>query len=339
MKKHAIIPIFISHRGCPNACVFCNQKAITARNGDVTVSDAQNTIEEWLGTLDKMDIEKEISFFGGSFTGIPVDEQIAFLTLAKKYKDEGRVQKIHCSNRPDYISQEILDNLKEYGMDVIELGVQSFDPDVLKLSKRGHSVDDIYRACELIKDYGFTLGIQLMIGLPGDSYEACMDSVKQTIQIRPEISRLYPTVVIPGTELSEMYKSGIYQPFPEEEMLRIVKDMYIALNRNNIKVIRIGLKSNELIKGETYHEAFGQLVKSSIAYDEIVMQLEKLGISNNAEKSEIIIKAPADMINFAVGHKASNKKLLSEKFPNFSFKFITDNQLSDILVAGGTFNV
>ena len=127
MKKHAIIPIFISHRGCPHRCVFCNQKAITARSGDVTVSDAGNTIEEWLTTLEGKDIEVEISFFGGSFTGIPMEQQIAFLKLAKEYKDSGRVSKIHCSTRPDYIDRTILDNLREYGMDVIELGVQSFD--------------------------------------------------------------------------------------------------------------------------------------------------------------------------------------------------------------------
>ena len=149
MKKHAIIPIFISHRGCPHRCVFCNQKAITARSGDVMVSDAGNTIEEWLTTLEGKDIEVEISFFGGSFTGIPMEQQIAFLKLAKEYKDSGRVSKIHCSTRPDYIDRTILDNLREYGMDVIEFGVQSFDQRVLDKSERGHKEEDIERACSL----------------------------------------------------------------------------------------------------------------------------------------------------------------------------------------------
>ena len=125
MKKHAIIPVFISHRGCPNDCVFCNQKKITARQGDVSLEDARKTIEEHLSTLRQKNLETiEIAFFGGSFTGIPMEEQTGFLKIAKEYKDKGLVDKIHLSTRPDYINTEILDNLKNYSVDVIELGVQ-----------------------------------------------------------------------------------------------------------------------------------------------------------------------------------------------------------------------
>ena len=139
MKKHVIIPIFISHRGCPNDCVFCNQKKITARDGDVTPEDVSKTVETWLTTLhDLAPSEIELAFFGGSFTGLPLSEQEAFLEIAKGYKEAGRIGKIHLSTRPDYISPQILDNLKRYGVDVIELGVQSFDEEVLRLSGRGH---------------------------------------------------------------------------------------------------------------------------------------------------------------------------------------------------------
>jgi len=329
MKKHAIIPIFITHRGCPNACVFCNQKVITTRTGDVTVSDARKTIEEWLTTLENKDIETEISFFGGSFTGIPIEEQTEFLKLAKEYKDAGSVSKIHCSTRPDYINPEILENLRLYRMDTIELGVQSLDPKVLELSKRGHSVDDVYKACDLIKKYGFTLGIQLMIGLPGDSYESCMDSARKTVAIKPQIARLYPTVVLPDTELFTMREQGIYNNIPENEMLRIVKDMYKLLNSNNINVIRIGLKSNDLIKNDTYHDAFGQLVKSSIAFDFIKEKLDLLEISRNTSSGIIEIKANSDNINYAVGHKAANKIELMKLFPNLCIKFIRDENVND----------
>ncbi len=140
MKKHAIIPIFIPHKGCPHACVFCNQNAITARTADVTPEDVRRTADEWLSTLEGRGLEEiELSFFGGSFTGIPIEQQSAFLAVAKEYKDAGRIDKIHLSTRPDYIDEVILDNLKAYGADVIELGVQSFDPDVLRLSERGHA--------------------------------------------------------------------------------------------------------------------------------------------------------------------------------------------------------
>ena len=96
MKKHAIIPIFIPHKGCPHACVFCNQNAITSRTADVTPDDVRRTADEWLSTLSKMDLEEiELSFFGGSFTGIPLDEQSAFLAVAKEYKYAGKIDKIH----------------------------------------------------------------------------------------------------------------------------------------------------------------------------------------------------------------------------------------------------
>ncbi len=319
MMKHVIIPIFISHRGCPNQCVFCNQKAITARSGDVTVEDAKKIIDEWLSTVDHKTTETEISFFGGSFTGIPIEEQNAFLTLAKGYKDKGLVDKLHCSTRPDYISREILDNLKAFGMDVIELGVQSFDGNVLAKCKRGHSTDDIYRACALIKQYGFTLGIQLMTGLPGDSYESCMYSAEETVKIKPEIARLYPTVVLPDTELSDMYRDGSYVPPNQGEMLRTVKDMYKLLTANGINVIRIGLKSNEMIKGDSYHPAFGQLVKSSVMLDEITKKLEYLKELPNG--STVIITADPSEINFAAGHKGMNKKILQSRYPGVRFRF------------------
>ena len=327
--KHVIVPIFITHRGCPHQCVFCNQRAITARTGDVTPKDAEETINTWLSTVDRNTTEAEISFFGGSFTGIPMEEQTAFLKLAQRYKNEGRIDKIHCSTRPDYINREILDNLKLYGMDTIELGVQSFDNDVLKLSGRGHTDKEVFEACRLIKEYGFTLGIQLMIGLPGDSYESCMYSVRKTIEMAPQIARLYPTVVLPDTELYEMQQSGSYTPPSESEMLRTVKDMYRELTANHINVIRIGLKSNETVKSSNYHPAFGQLVKSAVALDEIEAQLAAL---KPEDGSTVIISAPQRLINFVYGHKGENRRILSEKYPALKFRFAADDGIEKILL-------
>ncbi|MBO4818669.1 MAG: radical SAM protein [Firmicutes bacterium] len=329
MKKHAIIPIFISHRGCPHRCVFCNQKAITARSGDVSVSDAEKTIEEWLTTLEGRDMEIELSFFGGSFTGIPMEDQTAFLSMAKRYKDSGRIDKIHCSTRPDYINREILDNLKAYDMDVIELGVQSFDQKVLDASERGHSVKDVEESCRLIHEYGFTLGIQLMIGLPEDSYESCMESARKTIEMKPKVARLYPTVVIADTPLAAMLEEGVYIPPSEDEIVRRTKDMYKALTAAGINVIRIGLKSNELIKGDTYHPAIGQVVRSAVARDDIEEALEPM---IEAGLRSLEIAAPPELFNYAVGHKADNKKYFSSKYPGIRFTFKEDKKIEGICV-------
>ncbi|MBR5730420.1 MAG: radical SAM protein [Firmicutes bacterium] len=338
MKKHAIIPIFIPHKGCPHACVFCNQNAITARTADVTADDVRRTADEWLSTLSGRGLDTiELSFFGGSFTGIPIEQQSAYLAVAKEYKDKGLIDKIHLSTRPDYIDRKILDNLKKYTVDVIELGVQSFDPEVLRLSERGHSAEDVFRACELIRSYGcFTLGIQLMIGLPGDTYEKCMYSVRQTVDIGPEIARLYPTVIITGTKLCSMYESGEYVPFTQEEMLRTVTDMYKGLTSAGINVIRVGLKASALINdsedsrvaGDSYHPAFRQLVEGRIAREELEGLLEDY-LKDHPAADRILISAGPERFSSVIGHKAENRKYLAEKYPRMVFVYKEDPGMDD----------
>lgn len=258
MKKHAIIPIFIPHRGCPNDCVFCNQRKITAHQAPVRPEDVTETVETWLSTLEPRHTETiELAFFGGSFTGIPMEEQTAFLKVAKAYKDAGRIHKIHLSTRPDYITPEILYNLKRWGADVIELGVQSFDDQVLRLSGRGHDAACVYESSRMIQEYGFTLGIQLMIGLPGDTMEKDLYSAAETVRIGPSIARLYPTVVIRDTALYDMYLAGTYLPMEETEAVERTKEMYKILTSAGINVIRVGLKSSDIIADAVQQDSTG----------------------------------------------------------------------------------
>ena len=186
------------------------------------------------------------------------------------------------STRPDYIDQDILDNLKTYDADIIELGVQSFDPDVLRASNRGHTVEDVYSACRLIKEYGFTLGIQLMIGLPGDSPAKSIASAKETVRLAPQLARLYPTIVLQDTRLLQMYEEGIYQPLTTEEAVSTTKEMYRILSDAKITILRVGLKSTDLITegeavcGHTFHPAFRQLVEGELAKESLENQLLQL---------------------------------------------------------------
>lgn len=279
MKTHAIIPIFIPHKGCPHNCIFCNQKKITAHIAPVTADDVVETIETWLTTLSHVKTV-EIAFYGGSFTAIPMEDQTAYLKIAKKYKDAGKVDKIHLSTRPDAINREILDNLRAYGVDTIELGVQSFDDKVLKLSGRGHDAAIVYKSSKMIQYYGFELGIQLMIGLPGDSLETCIYSANETVKIGPELARLYPTIVIEDTELFEQYKRGEYKPLTQDEAVERTKEMYKILQKAGINIIRVGLKSSDIINekgdidGGTFHPAFRQLVEGAIAREKLESQLQ-----------------------------------------------------------------
>lgn len=353
MKKHAIIPVFIPHKGCPNDCVFCNQRKITARTDDVSPDDTRRIIDQWLSTLSEVETV-EVAFYGGSFTGLPIDEQTSFLEVAEEYKKAGRIKKIHLSTRPDYIDIPILENLRAHGVDVIELGVQSFDDEVLRLSGRGHDSKCVYEACRLIKEYGFELGIQLMIGLPGDSLDACVYSARQAVSLKPQLARLYPTIVLDETELFNMYARSEYQPLSREEAILRTKEMYKILDSAGITIMRVGLKSTDIIgdggavNGGTYHPAFRQLVEGRIARERIEEKLAQLidGRTSSAKRIEIASSqagdAPARVeigshpswFSNMIGHHAENRKYFSDKYPDFVFTFSSDPQL-----AAGQFSV
>lgn len=338
-KKHAIIPIFIPHKGCPNDCIFCNQRKITARSAAVTPEDVRTTIRTWLTTLQDVPVV-EAAFYGGSFTGIPLEEQRAYLEVAREYKENGAIQKIHLSTRPDYITREILDNLKEYSVDTIELGVQSFDEDVLRQSHRGHTVQQVYDAVAQIQDYGFELGIQLMIGLPGDTMEKCLYSARETARLRPHLARLYPTIVLDETDLYEEYRQGAYIPLSREEAVLRTKEMYKILEAAGITIMRVGLKSTDLIgdggaiNGGTYHPAFRQLVEGAIARERIELLLNELnhkasGDSLTENKRKIDVFSNGKWYSNMVGNEADNKKYFAHKFPEFNFRFRRDDDLAD----------
>lgn len=365
MKKHAIIPIFIPHQGCPNDCVFCNQKAITARDQAPSLPQIRQRIDAHLETLSGRALETvEIAFFGGSFTGIPLEQQTAYLEVAQEYKEKGLVDKLHLSTRPDYIDERILDNLKAHGVDVIELGVQSFDDEVLKQSNRGHGGEIVYKSSRLVKEYGFELGIQLMIGLPGDSYESCLFSAGETVKLQPQVARLYPTVILADTQLYRMAHRGEYVARPEAETLRITKDMYRTLQQAGIYILRVGLKSTDIIRSESdavcgdYHPAFRQLVEGELAREDMEQRLcQMLGqgareLANHqipeeqsgsrgepvpyvregcrwdpADKLKVTFSAKGESFSNMIGNKRRNARYFEEKYPHIQFRFCRDDQL------------
>jgi len=316
MKSHAIIPIFIPHKGCPNSCVFCNQNIITANEEPVSANTAAGVIDAWLDTLKNKNLKTvEVAFFGGSFTGLPVDSQSEYLEIASFYKGKGSINKIRLSTRPDFIDEGILLNLARYGVDTIELGVQSFDDEVLKKSNRGHTACQVCKSSFMIRDYGFGLGIQLMIGLPGDTPEKCVFSANETVRIKPESARLYPAVILEGTELHNMYLAGSYTPLSTEEAVNTTKQMYKIISSAGINILRVGLKGS-------FHPAFRQIVESEIAKDELELHL-------SPDPSLITFVSNEKSFPNMIGHNKSNKIYFSEKYPRCKFKYIIDNSLAD----------
>ena len=190
MKKEYVIPVFVPHLGCPNDCVFCNQKSISGQKKNITKEDARKTIDYFLENIKDKEGGKEIAFFGGSFTGIDEKIQNELLELANEYIKKGQVSSIRISTRPDYINKEILKRLKKYKVKTIELGVQSANNYILNRAERGHTFEDVKKASKLIRWYGFNLGHQMMVGLPDSTRIDEINTAKALIKLKPKMVRM-----------------------------------------------------------------------------------------------------------------------------------------------------
>lgn len=287
-KSHYIIPIFVPHEGCPHECVFCNQRSITGSKEIVDAQFVDTTVQRYLKTINKTNSTIEISFFGGTFTAIDINKQKELLEVALKYKKSGKINLIRLSTRPDYIDESILQNLKSYSVDIIELGVQSMDSDVLIKSGRGHTAEDVINASKLIKAFGFTLGHQIMPGLPGDNFEKDISTTEQIIKLKPSLCRIYPTLVVRNTALERLYNEGKYTPYTLNETVKISKLLYCMLLTNNIKIIRIGLQptteinvNGDVIAGP-FHPSMRELVEGSLM-NQTIFELIPENYSGNLE--------------------------------------------------------
>ena len=313
MKKR-IIPIFVPDRGCPHDCIFCNQKKITGVSTEVTAQDARNIIEECLETIDK-DTNVEIAFFGGSFTAIEEECQNELLAVAKEYVDKGLVHEIRMSTRPDCISDSILERLKKYDASIIELGVQSMDAKVLIDSVRGHDIESVIKSAKLIKEHDIKLGLQMMVGLPSDTEEKCIETARKFISLNPDCVRIYPTLVVKDTGLEMLLERGEYTPFSLEQCINIVKKLLVLFYINNINVIRVGLQATDDIqlgKGVVagpYHPAFRELVESEMIKD----YLDYI-VKENEISGELIVNSNNKNISKIVGNKRSNKIYMKQKY-------------------------
>lgn len=304
MEKYRLVPIFVPHLGCPNDCVFCNQRAISGTVKETTEEDVYNILKK---AKEETGYVLEVAFYGGSFTAICESLQDRLLDVALKFTDRIRI-----STRPDYINQQILDRLKSKNVKVIELGAQSMSDKVLQKSKRGHTAKDIIDASNLVKQNGFTLGLQMMVGMPFDDYSTLLDTTYKICKLEPDMVRVYPIVVIEKTELFEMYKNGEYKALDLDTAIDLCSDVLSIFNEKNINVIRVGLNpSDDLSSGKAiagaYHPAFGQLTSSQIYYKKMLKLLE------NSKKTEVIFGVNKSEISTAVGQKRINILKLYEK--------------------------
>lgn len=320
MKKQYIIPIFVPHLGCPNDCIFCNQKSISGQKENMTKEKAKKIIEEYLETIKNEEAEVEVAFYGGSFTAIEEKTQEELLQTAYEYIEQGKVESIRISTRPDCINKETLKRLKKYKVKTIELGVQSANDYILKRANRGHAFEDVKKASKMIRWNGFKLGHQMMVGLPESTRIDEINTAKALIKLKPKMVRIYPVLVVKNTKLEEEYKQGKYEPLPLVQAVEVCKELVRMFADKKIEVIRVGLqntdeiaepenKESEVVAGP-YHPAFRQLVESAMWYDAIVGKIKKLNVK--VKEVEVTVN-PVDSNN-VIGHKKENVLKLKDTY-------------------------
>ena len=326
--KHVNIPIFIPHLGCPNNCVFCNQRSISGKQSFCRES-VETEIENALATIVN-GCETEIAFFGGSFTGIDRELMIYLLETAQKYIDAGKVTSIRLSTRPDYISDEILTVLSRYGVKTVELGLQSMDEKVLKASKRGHSAKQGEEACRLVKKYGFSLVGQMMVGLPESTLESECYTANLLCELGVNAVRVYPTVVFYETELCDMAKRGEYIPISNDEAVMRTKELLKIFDKNKIECIRVGLcasdnlSSEDAVFGGANHSAIGELAMGEVFYDKMCEAVENFGA---VAGKNVVFYVAKGATSKAVGQKRKNVERIIKKYSPKGVKVLEKNEI------------
>lgn len=308
-----IIPIFLPNIGCREHCLFCNQKAV-AKEISAPLS-VQKFIENSLCSLppSKKTRETQIAFYGGSFTAMGLEHQISYLKEVQPFLSTGKIDSIRISTRPDALDEEVLSVLKGYGVKTVEIGAQSMVNKVLLLSNRGHSAEDTMTAISRLRQWGFEIGVHLMIGLPGDTYDYFLRSLDQVIELKPDFVRIHPTLVLKEAPLENLWASGRYSPLSLEEAINWLKNGILKLEKASLSVARIGLQPTKeleehLIVGP-YHPALHQLIDSAIFYD-----MAKYLLQNFPDGSQaIFICHPKEVSNLR-GQKNENILKLEESF-------------------------
>lgn len=324
MMKKVIVPIFVPHMGCPHACVFCNQYRITGQWQPPSAATLAEKVKAWQMSSATV---PELAFYGGSFTAIDLDVQNTLLESAAILKKQGEISEIRLSTRPDALDDAVLMRLKHYGVDTIEIGVQSLCDEVLQAAGRGHTAKTATEAIKRVKAHGFQCGAQMMVALPKDTPARSIETCKNVIACAPDFARIYPTAVIRDTALETMYQNGVYVPWDFEDIIDTVAEMVTLLNQAEIPVIRIGLQAEDrLSEGDVvagaYHPALGEYVKARLFRRRMVSMLSA------HETAPIIFAVAPRMVSQARGQHRANVAYLEARTGQ-TVTIVADDALTD----------
>lgn len=323
--KHSNIAIFVPHNGCPHQCSFCNQREITGQGFQPGAEDVKNAAAAAVKSLGEKAKNAEIAFFGGSFTAIDRNYMTELLSAAYPYVRDGSFAGIRLSTRPDAIDKEVLDILRSFGVSSIELGAQSMDDQVLLMNERGHTAGDVIKASELIHEYGFSLGLQMMTGLYGSPPDRDRYTAAALAELHPQTVRIYPTVVMKGTKLYDYYKQGLYDPPDTEQSVPLCAELLRFFEGRGISVIRLGLHDSpslrESMAAGAFHPSFRELCESRIMLE----AAEKLLKREKPQGGQVNIAVSPKSISRFTGQKKANIQKLSEL--GYMIKLVPDEAL------------
>ena len=309
--KHYNIPVFLPELACPFRCVYCNQFSITGKQKLPDIQEVKNIIERHLESFKEKDRFVEVAFFGGNFTGLPEKMQDDFLKIVQPYLEKGVINGIRCSTRPDYIDEKRVKILKNLGMRNIELGAQTTNDGILRKCGRGHTFKDIENASQIIVNEGVTLGLQMMLGLPFDTFDDDFQTAKDIVRLGAKETRIYPCIVVKDTELERLYKNGEYTPLNINEAVEQTATLYEYFTENDVKVLRLGLHTSEDLNGDAfvagpYHKNFAEMVFSRLWG----RKFDKMDVKSD----NFCIEVPENQLNHAIGYRGENKKKLEQRY-------------------------
>ena len=310
--RECVIPVFVPHLGCRHECVFCNQRRISGSEKAATAATVKQAIEQ-SAALPRSGAKRQLAFYGGSFTAIEPERQEELLGAAAEAIGKGEIDAIRLSTRPDAIDETVLARLKRFGVETVELGAQSMDGEVLRLSGRGHTAEDVVRSSEAVKAAGFRLILQMMTGLPGDSAEKDIETAKKLITLRPDGVRIYPTVIVRDTALYDLWRAGEYREHTVEDAVAVCAQLMPLFEEANIPVIRLGLNpTEELSQGAAvagaYHPALGELVRSRI-----LLEKARALLAGTEPGSRVTLGVNAAELSQMIGQKRRNVGVLCEE--------------------------
>ena len=310
--RECVIPVFVPHLGCRHECVFCNQRRISGSEKAATAATVKQAIEQ-SAALPRSGAKRQLAFYGGSFTAIEPERQEELLGAAADAIGKGEIDAIRLSTRPDAIDETVLARLKRFGVETVELGAQSMDGEVLRLSGRGHTAEDVVRSSEAVKAAGFRLILQMMTGLPGDSAEKDVETAKKLIALRPDGVRIYPTVIVRDTALYDLWRAGKYREHTVEDAVAVCAQLVPLFEEAKIPVIRLGLNpTEELSRGVAaagaYHPALGELVRSRI-----LLEKARSLLAGTEPGSRVTLGVNAVELSQMIGQKRRNVGVLCEE--------------------------